>query len=708
MTATQDAAEPRVRAIAVLNAPVQEWTASILSLTRSGADVLVLAGDQAPRAGHVLADMDVQVESWPLSRALAEVGEGAWDLALVVTSPTILPRDPYASAAAVLADDRRIATVSFFSNNADYVSFPYPGQPSGQLEPGWDENTLTERLRALHKPGTWAPIPLPAGGAVAVSPGVVRTLGAWEDCELGAAVSVVDFALRGARRGFRSVLDPRTFLTRPSQRTSEAIEPLTDPERRMWLEERHPLAFALYDRERTAVDTPLEALATMSRGALMGLRVLMECDVLGPTETGTQVALLATIDALVGHPGIRELLVGVPGASIPPYAWTTLTRQGVRVVDSSGYRFETVSGVDLIYRPYQPTSDLPFGRWREVSSRIVASLLDLIAYENGAYHDSAQSWLDYRASIRAAVGCVDGLVAISQDTARAIAEARLPIAAERVSVVELGTDHLEGADEAERVPSELTRRGIAGEPFLFVLGAAYPHKNRDLAIKAWRLLLDRGHRLNLVLAGVMGPASSRNDEALLVAGADTEPVVLPDVSRAERAWLYRHASVVLYPTSAEGFGLVPFEAAAAGRPCAFVSFGPLAELLDGVGGAASDWTPEAFADAVEGLLTHDGAASQVAAIRAKSADLTWTRMADRLVAVFLDVLARPRAASTDIVERVERLATDLAVARREAEGKQALEAETQELRTRLHSLSPVIRMGGFVSRNLRRLGRSSS
>ena len=36
---------------------------------------------------------------------------------------------------------------------------------------------------------------------------------------------------------------------------------------------------------------------------------------------------------------------------------------------------------------------------------------------------------------------------------------------------------------------------------------------------------------------------------------------------SELSWLYRHAALVLFPTLYEGFGLVPFEAAAAGTPC---------------------------------------------------------------------------------------------------------------------------------------------
>ena len=93
------------------------------------------------------------------------------------------------------------------------------------------------------------------------------------------------------------------------------------------------------------------------------------------------------------------------------------------------------------------------------------------------------------------------------------------------------------------------------------------------------------------------------------------------VSRDEKAWLLQHAQAVLYPTSAEGFGLVPFEAAAVGTPTAFVRFGPLAETMPDVDACAA-WQVRAFADHVFQLLAVPS--RQVTQIRAAAANLTWS------------------------------------------------------------------------------------
>ena len=125
----------------------------------------------------------------------------------------------------------------------------------------------------------------------------------------------------------------------------------------------------------------------------------------------------------------------------------------------------------------------------------------------------------------------------------------------------------------------------------------------------------RGRRLEqvlepgslLVMAGFHLHHGSSFDHELSGAGRHSRHVLrMGPVTRPEKTWLLRHADAVLYPTSSEGFGLVPFEAAALGVPTAFVRFGPLRETLPGVG-ACSGWQLDAFADHVLNLIADPSA-----------------------------------------------------------------------------------------------------
>jgi glycosyltransferase involved in cell wall biosynthesis len=217
-----------------------------------------------------------------------------------------------------------------------------------------------------------------------------------------------------------------------------------------------------------------------------------------------------------------------------------------------------------------------------------------------------------------------------------------------VFVVENGTDHLHGNEEAT-MPAELVRRGLVADDFVLVLGANYGHKNRELAIRTLAELRRRGRALTLVVVGASVPFGSRRDlEARAVLqhrrefGTADHIVTVPDVTSEERNWLLRHASVVLYPTSAEGFGLVPFEAASFGTPTVAVGFGPISEVAPDLPVVAAGWDPDDLATGVERLLDdRDLYDRQVAAVLRSGTGYTWRRTAAGLVDAYRMTLSLP-------------------------------------------------------------------
>ena len=235
----------------------------------------------------------------------------------------------------------------------------------------------------------------------------------------------------------------------------------------------------------------------------------------------------------------------------------------------------------------------------------------------------------------------DVVISISHETVRQIEAERLPIDPSRVFIVPNGTDHFDG-NEPESFPSELGNRGFVEQEFLLVLGANYGHKNRDIAIRAWHSLRLLHPNLALVLAGAHVPAgSSRVTETLAIGHDNSGLFILPDVTSAERNWLMRHARVVLYPTSAEGFGLVPFEAARFGTPTAGIRFAPLNEF-NNPPVSATGWTNLEIADAVARLIeSPDLSEAQVSATLQSGDKLRWSDTAAGLVSAYRSALFTP-------------------------------------------------------------------
>jgi hypothetical protein len=175
---------------------------------------------------------------------------------------------------------------------------------------------------------------------------------------------------------------------------------------------------------------------------------------------------------------------------------------------------------------------------------------------------------------------------------------------------------------------------------MLCLGTDYSHKNRLFALRVMEEL-QRRHRWRgrLVLAGAhVSDGSSAPDEERFLARtpALSEAVIeLGVVSEAEKAWLLDRASLVIYPTVHEGFGLVPFEAANHAVPCMWAAGTSLSEVLRDEAAAIVPWDVTQSADRALELLRDERArACNVEFIRAAGERLSWDATAARLLEVY--------------------------------------------------------------------------
>lgn len=601
---------------------------------------LVLGGPNLGTSGNPLP-----VDEVVTAQSVAELINCLWgrsgDHILAVGDTVIAPPAFLDRALTAVQDDMRVATVSFLSNSAGHLSFPMRNAPSVRGIDGTDEAVITRRLRSTAPESALAPIALPGGSVVLVSSYALGAVGGMTSQQFGSMDSMLaDFSLRARSRGFIDVLDAGTYVTRPADISTapERMPAIETVERRSLLA-RHPYFADFLARELTSTTSPMALAHTAARAKVTGVSVVIEAHCLGPLEMGTQVHTLALIKALAERDDVAR--VGVALAIPPPvYARDVLRTHKVEPRITQHDDFSSFGPVDIVHRPYQPDA-VDVRAWRRVGTRTLVTIQDLIAYHIGAYHQTGADWLAYRDSVQTAARAVDGVVVFSADTAWQLVRESIPVEKSRVFVVPCGTDHLTGG-EAVRVPAELAARGASTDEFVLILGASYAHKNRDVGIQAWRQLRDRGWRHTLVLAGAhVGHGSSRLEEATR-GGSHPDVLIIPDVPTDERNWLLRHASLLLYPTSSEGFGLVPYEAARFGTPTVAIPFGPLSEVNPEAPVWSADWAASSLADAAEALLRDPGVArEQVAATVAAGATYTWEYTADRLVTAYRTLLGWP-------------------------------------------------------------------
>ena len=367
------------------------------------------------------------------------------------------------------------------------------------------------------------------------------------------------------------------------------------------------------------------------------LTIAVDATWLGPHQTGAQVLTTAAVEALAKDDRVARIsLTGI--ARLPDYA-AHLAR-----LDKVSVESEVIEQADIAWYPNQIDGRSNIEQARSLGRRVVTTYLDLIAYDIPRYHASSEAWSAYRSMQRRIALSVDGVTTISADVAERLQQETPRLEPDRVRPIVLGLDHITASSAPVAPDEDLAQLlpALGSSRFVLVLGNDFLHKNRDLAIAIWQQVLVAGESCDLVLAGlhVKSSSSKAAEDALLAKHVDLRGRVhtVDHVTADSRAWLLANADAVLYPSSAEGFGFVPYEAAALGTPSSFAAFGPLAEVSR-VTTVPQQWVTEDFARDLTELLGDPQAAElRTAQLRTAIAEHTWQGFAEQLLDFFQHII----------------------------------------------------------------------
>lgn len=249
---------------------------------------------------------------------------------------------------------------------------------------------------------------------------------------------------------------------------------------------------------------------------------------------------------------------------------------------------------------------------------------------------------------RRALSGAAGVIAVSEPV-RAWACARLGLPPERVTVLPNAVDLARFRNPApkarERLRAEL---GLAEDtPVAAIVGRFDTAKGHDLMLRAFaRLRRGLPEAVLLVIGGGPELRSYEAKAAALGLGPGSGPGGGAAVrflgQRDDMPELLQAIDVVAAPSLAEGFGLVPLEAAAAGRAVVATRVGAIPEIVaDGVTGLlVPPGEIEPLVAALADLLGDRArAAGMGAAAAARAADYSLPRHCERLAAAWLNAIA---------------------------------------------------------------------
>jgi glycosyltransferase involved in cell wall biosynthesis len=183
------------------------------------------------------------------------------------------------------------------------------------------------------------------------------------------------------------------------------------------------------------------------------------------------------------------------------------------------------------------------------------------------------------------------------------------------------------------------RKYRLSDRFILGMGSADPRKNVGTLLRAYAALpppVRQQHQLVVVWAH----DTLMNKLAADLAGRGLTDRVhfLEAVPSEDLVLLYNAATVFVFPSLGEGFGLPPLEAMACGTPVIAANNSAMPEILDGAGWLVDAHDVRALAAALERVLYDDGVReSLIDAGHKRAATFSWTRCAKETLEVYRNV-----------------------------------------------------------------------
>jgi glycosyltransferase involved in cell wall biosynthesis len=277
-----------------------------------------------------------------------------------------------------------------------------------------------------------------------------------------------------------------------------------------------------------------------------------------------------------------------------------------------------------------------------LTPRVVVTIHDIIHLLYPEFLPSRLAFLYARGMIRRSLTRGNRIIAVSQNT-RADLMQQFAVDGRKIEVIYNGVEEV----FRRRLPDEeierwLRRLGIS-RPYLLFVGNPKPHKNLDTVVQAYA----RARRLApfdapLVCVGSRAGSEFKIRQRAEHLGLGDQVRLLGHVAQEALPAIYQGATLFLYPTLYEGFGLPVVEAMASGVAVITSNTSALQEIAQGYAHLVDPLDIPGMAKAIAQCMTdadHRAALARLGLRRAK--DFSWERTARKTLGVYLSVLGLP-------------------------------------------------------------------
>ncbi len=297
-----------------------------------------------------------------------------------------------------------------------------------------------------------------------------------------------------------------------------------------------------------------------------------------------------------------------------------------------------MQNVSLLHEPHYVLPPL-------VPCRAVVTIHDCIHLMFPQYLPNRFAYAYARATLWAATRRAERIFTVSE-TSKADILRYCDVPAERIIVVYNAIDdRFAAAPDMEAVERVRERYQLHG-PFALYVGNIKPHKNLERLIDAFDLVRRSGYeRLELLIIGDQISKYPRLRRAVDRHKLHKHVRFLGFVADDTLAALYRLATVFVFPSLYEGFGLPPLEAMASGTPVVTSNRSSLPEVVGDAAVLVDPYSAASIAEGIQRVLS-DADLRRTLSERglARAREFSWEASIRRIHEVYMDVAAQRSSA----------------------------------------------------------------
>lgn len=274
------------------------------------------------------------------------------------------------------------------------------------------------------------------------------------------------------------------------------------------------------------------------------------------------------------------------------------------------------------------------------AKRVVTTVHDMSSLEHPEWHPKDR--VDFFSkNFFANIDRSDVVVTVSQFTRDRFLESCPGFLAERTRVIPCGINpECFRVIDSEKVAAFKQQHDLPDSFVLFV-GSIEPRKNLESLLIAYeQLSLERRERCPLVLVGDAGWSNKAIHKRIVDLGRGVRTFGYLN-SPDDLALMYNAATVFVYPSLYEGFGIPPLEAMACGTPVCLSSIPVFHEIYGQDAASYADpHDPAAIADALTRLLDDEAHRRQfIQQGLQRASRYTWDSAYDQYAALFKEILS---------------------------------------------------------------------